>query len=161
MLPSWMRSSKGRPIPLYLLATDTTSLRFFSIRRARARASPALAHRPRSSSSSGVRSLPLPMRFRYPAWGSGATPAPRVWLATGKRLGCATPSPPRGGATFVRRVPMRSISGRLPRAGRCGEEESLGVYREDEAHPAAGLPFSDDLQRALDGWGGDTRPVRE
>src|SRR3712207_2116650 len=56
----------------------------------------------------------------------------------------------------------RSISGRLPpRAGSCGDEEDLRVYREDEAHSAAGLPLSCDLDCTLDGRGDDTHPVSE
>src|SRR5918998_472064 len=159
-LPSWITSSNGSPMPRYFLATDTTRRRFFSIRRSLARASPLLARRPRSSSSSCVRSLPLPMRPRYPVRSSGAS-SPRPWLATEERPGYAA-SPPSGRlASFVRWPSTRSISGRLSRAGACGGEESLGVDREDESHPAPGLPSSNDLQRTLDGRGSDTRPVSE
>jgi hypothetical protein len=54
MLPSWMRSSNGRPIPRYFLATDTTSRRFFSMSFFLARRSPALARSERSISSAWV-----------------------------------------------------------------------------------------------------------
>src|SRR5215211_3871129 len=43
----------------------------------------------------------------------------------------------------------------------CGNEESLGIYREDDAHPAARFPSTCDLERTLDGRGGDPRPVCE
>ena len=64
MLPSWMRSSKGKPIPLYFLATETTSLKFFSMSLWRALWSPALTLLERSISSGWVRRLPLSMRAR-------------------------------------------------------------------------------------------------
>ncbi len=54
-----------------------------------------------------------------------------------------------------------SISGCPRRGGTHRDEESLGIYREVEAHPAVGLPFSCDLECALDGWGGDPHPVGE
>src|SRR5215216_4135010 len=41
MLPSWIRSSKGRPRPRDFLAIETTSLRFFSISLLRAALSPS------------------------------------------------------------------------------------------------------------------------
>src|SRR5918994_4760537 len=55
----------------------------------------------------------------------------------------------------------RSISGRFPPAGVFGDEVNLRFYREEEAHSAAGLPFARDLERALDGRGGDPHPVIE
>jgi hypothetical protein len=64
MLPSWMRSSKGRFIPQYLFATETTSLRFFSTSLRRAGSSPAPARRARSVSSACERSRPLSMRAK-------------------------------------------------------------------------------------------------
>jgi hypothetical protein len=51
MLPSWMRSSRGSTIPLYLLATKTTSLRFRSTSFLRALRSPAYASLEREISS--------------------------------------------------------------------------------------------------------------
>src|ERR671911_362494 len=65
MLPSWMRSPKGRPIPRYFFATGMTSLRFFSMSLDRAVLSPSLDLLPRSISSSCVRSLPLPICPKY------------------------------------------------------------------------------------------------
>src|SRR5215208_3292094 len=70
-LPSWMRSSKGNPIPRYLLATLTTSLRFFSTSFLRALSSPALARLLRSISSLCVRRFPLSIRAKYPGIRSG------------------------------------------------------------------------------------------
>src|SRR5919107_4520365 len=72
-LPSWIRSSKGSPIPLYLLATLTTSLRFFSTSFLRALSSPALALLLRSISSLCVRRFPLSMRAKYPGMRSGVS----------------------------------------------------------------------------------------
>jgi hypothetical protein len=65
MLPSWIRSSKGSPMPRYFLATETTSLRFFSISLWRAFLSPAFARLDSSISSACVSSLPLSMRGKY------------------------------------------------------------------------------------------------
>src|SRR5919107_1022412 len=73
MLPSWIRSSKGSPIPLYFLATLTTSLRFFSMSFCRAPLSPALARLERSISSARVSSLPLSMWAKYPGMRSGVS----------------------------------------------------------------------------------------
>src|SRR5215211_3603792 len=50
MLPSWIRSSKGSPYPRYFLATETTSLKFFSMSLWRARLSPALVRLLRGTS---------------------------------------------------------------------------------------------------------------
>jgi hypothetical protein len=58
-------------------------------------------------------------------------------------------------------MPAFSISSRLPLDGACGDEESFGVYWEEEAHPATGFPFSRHLERLLDGRGGDLLPLRE
>src|SRR5829696_6290919 len=71
MLPSWMRSPKGRPIPRYFFATGMTSLRFFSMSLDRAISSPSLALLPRSISSSWVRSLPRAICPKYLARGFG------------------------------------------------------------------------------------------
>src|SRR5918995_277652 len=73
MLPSWMRSSKGSPIPRYFLATLTTSLRFFSMSLWRAPLSPDLALLERSISSACVSSLPLSMWAKYPGMRSGVS----------------------------------------------------------------------------------------
>src|SRR5215212_2596057 len=72
-LPSWIRSSKGSPIPRYLLATLTTSLRFFSTSFLRARLSPAWARLLRSISSWCVRRFPLSIRAKYPGMRSGVS----------------------------------------------------------------------------------------
>src|SRR5215203_2122666 len=53
------------------------------------------------------------------------------------------------------------LSSCLPSAGNFGDEESLGFYREDEAHPAARFPSTCDLERSLDGRGSDTCPACE
>src|SRR5215212_9696624 len=53
------------------------------------------------------------------------------------------------------------ISSRLPPAVVLGDEESLGIYREDEAYTATRFPCPCDLQRPLDGRGGDPGPARE
>src|SRR5215203_1070946 len=58
-------------------------------------------------------------------------------------------------------MPTRSISGSLSLVGATGDEESLRVYREEEAYPAPRLPFTCDLQRKLDGGGGDPHSARE
>src|SRR5215213_10089519 len=58
-------------------------------------------------------------------------------------------------------MPTRFISGSLSLVGATGDEESLRVYREEEAYPASRLPFSCQLQRQLDGGGGDPHPARE
>src|SRR3712207_5240379 len=55
----------------------------------------------------------------------------------------------------------RPLSSRLLSAGTSGDEESLGLYREDEAHPAARSPSTCGLERTLDGRGGDLHQVRE
>src|SRR5215218_1429434 len=68
-----MRSPNGSPMPRYFLATDTTSLRFFSMRSSRACLSPALTLLLRSISSSCVSSLSRPICARYLASGSGAS----------------------------------------------------------------------------------------
>src|SRR5918998_253888 len=100
MLPSWMRSSKGSPIPLYLLATLTTSLRFFSIRRCLARLSPEWAFRKRSTSCRRVKRSPLPIFAKYSANRSGAS----------ETRGAGGPAPrsisPSGTASFI--VPDRT-----------------------------------------------------
>src|SRR5215203_3129434 len=41
------------------------------------------------------------------------------------------------------------LSSCLPSAGNFGDEESLGFYREDEAHPAARFPSTCDLEGTL------------
>src|SRR5215212_827765 len=66
ILPSWIRSSKGKPIPRYFLATETTSLKFFSMSLWRARLSPALALFERSISSWCVKSLRLEQGLPLP-----------------------------------------------------------------------------------------------
>src|SRR5215212_5282876 len=53
------------------------------------------------------------------------------------------------------------ISSCLPPARVFRDEEGLGVYREEEAYPSAGLAFPRYLQRILDGRGGDPGPARE
>src|ERR671911_78182 len=53
------------------------------------------------------------------------------------------------------------LSSCLLSAGNFGDEESLGLYREDEAHPATRFFSTCDLERTLDGRGGDLRPVCE
>src|SRR5215203_280629 len=55
----------------------------------------------------------------------------------------------------------RSITGSLSLVGAIRHEESLSVYREEEANPASRLPFPCDLQRPLDGGGADPHPARE
>jgi hypothetical protein len=57
MLPSWMRSSKGRSISRYFFATGMESLRFFPMSLDRAVLSPSLVLLPRLISSSCVRGL--------------------------------------------------------------------------------------------------------
>src|SRR5918993_5572039 len=56
--PSWIRSSKATPRPLYFLAMEMTSLRFDSISFLRAVMSPPRARRERTFSSSASSSLP-------------------------------------------------------------------------------------------------------
>src|SRR5215213_8912576 len=78
-LPSWIRSSKGNPHPRYFFATETTSLRFFSMSLRRAFSSPRLARLERSISSWGVRRLPCPICLRYFARSSGVC---ELWIET-------------------------------------------------------------------------------
>src|SRR3712207_4712803 len=51
------------------------------------------------------------------------------------------------------------ISGRLPPFGCFGDEEGLGVYREEEVCPAARLSSSRHLHRLLDRRGGHPHPA--
>src|SRR5215208_4780660 len=91
------------------------------------------------------------MRLKYTARSSGASPS---WLqnAPGVRVRCVTSSlSEEEAASFVQCMPTCCISSNFPLAVTFGDEESLGVYREDEAHPAARFPCPCDLQRPLDG----------
>src|SRR5829696_6242891 len=64
-------------------------------------------------------------------------------------------NPPR----MARCTPV-PISSRPPPAVTLGNEEGLGVYREEEAYPVIGHTASRDLRHPLDGGGGDPRPAR-
>src|SRR5215204_2509038 len=101
------------------------------------------------------------MRLKYTARSSGASPS---WLqnAPGVRVRCVTSSlSEEEAASFVQCMPTCCISSNFPLAVTFGDEESLGVYREDEAHPAARFTCPYDLQRPLDGRGGDRHSARK
>src|SRR5829696_3831164 len=98
-------------------------------------------------------------------------PVARAWLNSTTKSASTTPSANvtlRGIVLLLIVVSFRDscsrgglLSSCLPSAGNFGDEESLGFYREYEAHPAVGFTSPYDLERTLDGRGGDPRPVRE
>src|SRR5215203_6953835 len=101
------------------------------------------------------------MRLKYTARSSGACPS---WLqsAPGVRARCVASSlSEEEAASFVQCMLTCCISNNFPLAVTFGDEESLRVYREDEAHPTARFPCPCDLQRPLDGRGGDPHPARK
>src|SRR5919202_1923826 len=121
----------------------------------RAFRSPALARLESATSSSRFSSLPWLKRPKYPARSPGASSSwPWSRATASPRL---VASPPSRGETgsFARWMLTCSISSRLLPVGTSGGKENLRVYREDETHPAAGLPCTRYLERPLDGGGGD------
>src|SRR5829696_8535386 len=98
-------------------------------------------------------------------------PVARAWVNSTTKSASTTPSANvtlRGIVLLLIVVSFRDscsrgglLSSCLPSAGNFGDEESLGFYREDEAHPAARFPSTCDLERSLDGRGSDTCPACE
>src|SRR5919107_2141123 len=108
-----------------------------------------------------VTNPPRAMRLKYTARSSGASPS---WLqsAPGVLVRCvASPLSGEEAASFVQCMPTCCISSNFPLAVTFGDEESLAVYQEDETHPAARFPCPCNLQRPLDGRGGDPHPARK
>src|SRR3981081_380141 len=70
MFPSWIRSRKDIPRPMYFLAMETTRRRLASVRRCLASSEPASMALARSTSSAAVRRLTRPISFRYIRTGS-------------------------------------------------------------------------------------------
>ena len=68
--PSWIRSRKSMPLPTYLFAIETTSLRFASASAFFASSSPFSIRFASSISSSAVRRGTLPISLRYIRTGS-------------------------------------------------------------------------------------------
>src|SRR5215217_7383440 len=103
------------------------------------------------------------------SWPSGCEeplPVARAWVIPTTKSASTTPS----ADVTLRRIVLVLIvvsfrgycsCGGLPSscllsAGNFGDEESLRLYREDEAYPAARFPSTCDVERTLDGRGGDT-----
>src|SRR5215213_3243902 len=108
------------------------------------------------------------------SWPSGCEeplPVARAWVNPTTKSASTTPSANvtlRGIVLLLIVISFRDscsrgdlLSSCLLSAGNFGDEESLGFYREYEAHPAARFPSTYDLERTLDGRGGDSGPVCE
>ena len=70
IFPSWIKSKNKSPLPTYLLAIDTTSLKLLSASILLASSSLLLILSDKASSSSGVRSGIRPISFKYILTGS-------------------------------------------------------------------------------------------
>src|SRR5215208_4128884 len=107
----------------------------------------------------------------WPSGCEGPLPVARAWVIPTTKSASTTPSANVTLRRIVLVLIVVSFRGRcscggllsscLLSAGNFGDEERLGFYREDEVHPAARFPSPCDLERTLDGRGGDPRPVCE
>src|SRR5215210_744711 len=154
-LPSWIRSSKSTPRPLYFLAIEITSRRLHSISRRLATVSPSRARRLRSFSSCASRSLPSRILPRYCVRTSCAicvillplsscqrratSPRPHVLLARSSRI---TPSPaesrePIAANSLGRRV---GAAGPRPRVHHEAVQDAVVEAGGDPPAPPARAP---------------------